>query len=267
MRPKSTPKVKLARTILPQQHGGWAFVLNPILLAMLVKPSLWGFLLGVAAVSAFLVHQPFKLWWKDYRVGRSIPRTPIARNFMLIYAGVALVAFFAVLLNSDLNFMLPLAMAFPLAMLQLTYDAMGRGREMLPEMTGAIALAAVGPAMIYLGGATMPDAMVLWLLLVYWAVASILYVRVRLRLERNKAGDYDFHYVGLMHGLGAVLIASAVYSESMSIFALLAALVLCGRAAWGLSPYRRPVKAIKVGIFEVIYGLAYTLLLAAGFSA
>lgn len=261
-KPPQTRKVKLKTIVIPQEHGGWAFVLNPILLALLVQPSLWGFGLGVAALSAFLVHQPFKLWWKDYRVGRVIARTPIARNFMLIYGGVALVAFGAVLLNNPLDYLLPLVLAFPLAMMQLSYDALGRARELIPELCGAVALAAVGPAMTVLGGWELGEAMLLWLLLVIWATTSIVYVRVRLRLERRRVGDYDLHYVALLHGGGLILVLALANSGALSWLVVLAMVLLAGRAAWGLSPLRRPVKAIRVGIMEVIFGLCYTLLLA-----
>ena len=264
--PKNRQKVKLRNIILPREHGGWAFVLNPVLLGLLVALSWQGALLGIAAIAAFLVHQPFKLWWSDYRVKRVIARTPIARNFALIYAVVAVVGVLVVLLNSPLTFLLPLALAFPLAQTQLLYDAQGRSRHLIPELTGAVALGSVAPAMAILNQWDVPDAMLLWLLLAIWAITSVLYVRVRLRLERNKVDDYDMHYVALLHGVGLVLTAMSASAGGVPWLAVGGVVVLSVRAAYGLSPFRRPAKAIQVGIQEVIFGLIFTLMVALGYA-
>jgi hypothetical protein len=263
---KRRRRLSLRNTLLPQEHGGWAFVLNPILLALLVAPGWRGVLLGVAAVSAFLVHQPFKLWWKDYRVGRVIPRTKIARSAIIVYSAVAGISMGVVLATGGWGFLLPLALALPLAQIQLLYDARNKNRHLIPELCGAVALGAVGPAMTILGGWSEPDALLLWLLLTVWAVTSIFYVRVRLRLERNRLDDYDLHYAATVHGIGALLVLLAVYDGALPWVALLAVGVLAARAAVGLSDFRRPAKAIQVGVQEVVVGVVYIVLVAMGYA-
>lgn len=264
--PKRRPRLNLRNTLLPQEHGGWAFVLNPILLALLVAPSVRGVLLGVAAISVFLLHQPFKLWWKDFRVKRVIPRTKVARSAILVYGAVALGCLAAVLLSGGWGFLLPLALSVPLVQTQLLYDARNKNRHLIPELCGAVALGAVGPAMAILGGWEEADALLLWLLLTVWAVTSIFYVRVRLRLERNRLDDYDLHYVATVHGSGAVLVLLAVNAGALPWLALVAVGVLAARAAYGLSAFRRPAKAVQVGLQEVVLGLVFTLLVAVGYA-
>lgn len=262
----SARKVNIRRVALPTEHGGWAFVLNPILLAMLASPSLDGFLLGVAAISAFLIHQPFKQWWSDYRVKRKIPRTVVARNFIIGYAVVAVLAFGYVLATNRLDFMLPIVLAIPFALMQQTYDARGRSRDLVAELTGALALSATGPAIAVLGGWSLEDAMLLWLLLIVWVVTSIFYVRVRLRLDKQRLDDYDLQYVAVVHGLGLLLVGLVWLNETFPFWMVAAVLLLCVRAAWGLSPYRRKVKVIRIGIGEVLIGFAYVLLCAIGYA-
>lgn len=258
--------VNIRRVALPTEHGGWAFVLYPMLLALLIAPSLLGFFLGLSALAAFLIHQPFKQWWSDYRVKRTIARTPIARNFMIGYSLVAVGAFGVVLLaHTNADFLLPLVLAVPFVMVQQGYDARGRSRDLTAELSGALALSATAPAIAVLGGFVLADAMLVWLLMVIWVVTSIFYVRVRLRLEKNRLADYDLQYVALVHGLGLVLIGLAWYSEALPFAALLAMGILAARAAWGLSSYRRRVKAIQIGLGEVVFGLIFVLLCAVGY--
>lgn len=259
-------KVNIRRVALPTEHGGWAFVLNPILLGLLVVPSLDGLLLGVAALCTFLIHQPFKQWWSDYRVKRKIARTPIARNFALAYAVVAALAAGYVISQNAGAFLLPLALAVPLGITQQMYDAQGRSRELVPELCGALALSAVGPAIAVLGGWDLEAALLLWLLLIVWVVTAIFYVRVRLRLEKGRLNDYDLQYVALVHGVGLLLVGLAWYNGALPFLAWVAVGMLAARAAWGLSALRRRVNAIRIGIGEVLIGLLYLLVCAVGYA-
>ncbi|MCB0162365.1 MAG: YwiC-like family protein, partial [Caldilineaceae bacterium] len=54
---------------LPTEHGGWGFLLEPLLLGRLVAPSAAGLLLLVATVAAFLLRQPLKIVLVDRRRG------------------------------------------------------------------------------------------------------------------------------------------------------------------------------------------------------
>lgn len=43
---------------LPAEHGGWGFVLEPVVLGLLVCPSRPGGALALAATATFLAHHP-----------------------------------------------------------------------------------------------------------------------------------------------------------------------------------------------------------------
>jgi hypothetical protein len=71
-------RAPLRTVALPHEHGGWGLTLEPVLLGLLVAPSVAGGALGAAAVLAFLVRTPLKVvgvdWWRH----RHLPRTRLA---------------------------------------------------------------------------------------------------------------------------------------------------------------------------------------------
>jgi hypothetical protein len=44
--------------VIPSEHGGWGLTLEPVVLGLLVAPSIAGLAIGVAAFLAFLVRTP-----------------------------------------------------------------------------------------------------------------------------------------------------------------------------------------------------------------
>ncbi|HEX4980427.1 MAG TPA: YwiC-like family protein, partial [Ilumatobacteraceae bacterium] len=87
----------LWRTVgVPSEHGGWGLTLEPVLLGLIVAPSLAGALLGAAALLAFLVRTPLKLAAVDARRGRWLERSRLATKIavaeLVVLAGsVALI--------------------------------------------------------------------------------------------------------------------------------------------------------------------------------
>src|ERR1044072_6957233 len=133
--------VRLKTLALPTEHGGWGITLEPVVLGLLVAPSLAGAGLALATVGAFLARHPLKIVTGDRRRGRRFARTPYAERFALVYAAAALrgVAL-SIYASIDYMFLLPLAVAAPLALVQLWYDAKGQSRGLVPEVAGSGAL-------------------------------------------------------------------------------------------------------------------------------
>src|ERR687890_633728 len=146
--------VRVRTIALPTEHGGWGITLEPLLLGLLVAPSSAGAGLALATVGAFLARHPFKIVAGDRRRGRRFARTPYAERFTLAYAAAALAGFALALFTSkDYTFLLPLAVAAPLAAVQLWYDAAGRSRGLLPEVAGSVAMGSVACSLALAGGA------------------------------------------------------------------------------------------------------------------
>jgi hypothetical protein len=185
----------------------------------------------------------------------------VAERFALAYAITALLFFLCALKTSPHTFLLPLFIAAPFALVQLVYDAKGRSRELLPELSGATAMAAVVASIALAGGWSVLPALALWLLLVaVRVVPSILYVRARLQI--NHGAQTAIAPVLLAHLAGGALTLALAWAGLAPLLAIVAALLLLLRAAFALSPLCPQVTAKQVGFSEIGFGLVTVLALA-----
>lgn len=246
--------------VLPTEHGAWGFLSEPILLGLLVAFSWAGVALGVAAFSIFLVQQPLKIALKDRLRGRTYPRTKLAARFAALFGALAVVSGGLALLSARQNFLAPLLIAVPLALLQVGYAARSQGRALIPEISGAWALGASAALIGLAGGLPAGTAFLLWAIMAARALISIMYVRVRLRRARREsariAGALILHVAALL-GFDLLWLMGVVGVALPIAFG-----VLLARAAKGLiAPVDVPTKVI--GFMEMGYGVLIALLAAA----
>jgi hypothetical protein len=261
--PEPPPSVPWRSVALPVEHGGWGFLIEPIVLGLAIAPSLSGLALALGAVAAFLVRHPLRLLSMDRRKGARYPRTALAERFVLGYAAVAAVLLVAGLALARQPFWPGLAAAAPFGLAALWFDAAGRSREAVPEALGAAALCASAVAIALAGGAPAGAAWAATLLLALRAVASVLYVRARIRLDRGvPAGPraaVGAHAAALA---GAIGLAATGWAPRLAVAAFA---VLLARAAWGLSPRRAVVPPRVLGWQELQFGLLTLALLVLGY--
>ena len=253
------------RTVaLPTEHGGWGFVSEPILLGLLLAPTWGGLAFGIAAFAAFLLRHPLKLYVKDVRAQRSVPRTLAARRFVLIYSGVMIAAGLLVLWRMPSPAALISAgLATPLIGIQLWHDVRNQGRSLTAELAGGVATGAFASSIVLLGGWVFFTALGLWLVLAVKALTAVLYVRSRLRLERDKPAGRTLTLT--MHGLGLVILLIAAVLAWLPWTAPVGMGVLTVRAAIGLSHWRKARPPKIIGFQEMGYGFGFVFLLAAGY--
>jgi hypothetical protein len=257
-------RVALKSVALPHEHGAWGFLLEPALLGLVLAPAWAGLLVVVSATAALLAQHPLSLALADRRRGREYPRTRLARGFALAYGAVAFLALAAALVSlGRLDVVLPVLLAAPLALVQLTYDARHRGRELLPELAGASAIGALAAVVAMAGGWSLPWALLLWLVLAARTIPSIVYVRARLRLETGRPADR--RAVLGSHVAALALVSALAASGLLPALTVGAFVVLLVRAALGVSRWRRPTKAMVVGLREMGFGLLVVAATAAGF--
>lgn len=208
------PRVPLKTVALPNEHGAWALVLEPVLLALLVAPSVAGAVLALAGLAAMLAQHPLSLWLTDIRRGKMYPRSVIAGRFTGVYGSIGLAAAIGALALSDgPAFFLPAMFAAPLVLIQLEYDTRNAGRKLLPELAGAGAvgaLAATGGAVIVAAGLALTGALPAGVLL----GTVLLACRAAWGLSRFRRATKPWH-VGmreLAFGLAYVLLAAAGYA-------------------------------------------------------
>ncbi len=258
-----SPPVPWKTVALPVEHGGWGFLVEPVVLGLVLSPSWAGLCLAGAAVAAFLARHPLRLALTDRRKGVRYPRTALAERFAVGDALVALVLTAAAARLASASFWPAVALAAPAALVALWFDARGRSREALPEAAGAVALGASVSAIGLAGGVPAGPAYGAWALLALRGVTAILYVRARLRLDRDlpsgKGAALSSHLAGVA---AAGALAAAGVAPWLGVIALL---LMLARALHGLSSRRPRLRPQALGFREMGWGLVALVLLAVGY--
>lgn len=257
------PAIRKSRIVLPIEHGSWGFLFEPLVAASAVAFSAAALPLSVMVISAFMMRRPLQIFLADRLAGRSLPQTRIAFQFVLIFFAVFAAGLAGSFLTSPLVAFLPFAVVAPFALYQIYCDASRKNRELAAELTGAFVMSSSAAAIAVAGGFAWPQAAAVWVFFIARFVPSILYVRSRLRLEKGKPFSFAVPTAAHLAALAAVaLLWNAGFLPLLAgtVFA-----VLLARSVIGLSRFRRPAKAMKIGVWEVIYGLAAVLSLIIGY--
>lgn len=251
----SPARPRIRPVALPVEHGGWALLLEPLLLGLLAAPAPGGALLGLAALGAFLCRHPLALAASDLRRGRRYPRTGLALRFAAGYALLALAAGAAALALGGWVCWPAALLAAPLVAAQLSFDVRRQARALPAELVGAAALSALAAAVAMAGGWALAPALALWAYVAARALPSVLYVRARLRRARGEAAPAAPALLAQLAGLLAVAGLAAL--GLLPWPAALGPALLLARAAYLLAPGRPAPRAAIVGAQEAVFGLAY----------
>ena len=245
---------------LPSEHGGWGLTLEPVLLGWLVAWSVGGLVLGVAALLAFLVRTPLKLVFVDLRreqwQHRSRLAASVAAGELLAMAALAAVAVW----QSGWSWTVPVLVAAPLVAVGFAYDIRSRGRRLLPELCGAVGIAASSAAIVLAGDGGTELAAGVWLVLAARSMGAIPFVRVQIVRLRRGAGPVwqsDLAQAVAVAVAGAAVVASR---EMVAGLAGVAALAVVHVTA----VRRPPVPAKQLGLRQMALGVGLVVLTAAG---
>ncbi|MEO6391562.1 MAG: YwiC-like family protein [Pyrinomonadaceae bacterium] len=255
--------VRLRTVALPVEHGGWGLLFEPIVLGLVIAPSWAGLFLSIAATGAFLTRHPLRLVVADLRRGRRFARTAKAEQFVLLYGTVAALSFIMALETAvSFAFILPVLLAVPFALIQIGYDAVARGRSLIPELAGSVALAATASAIALAAGWPRPAALALWVLLAARVVPAIIYVRARIAvLHRQRPARL---MTVLLHVVALAAVSVLVWNALLPRLAAFALLMLFARAVFGMVGWDRAASAKAIGFREIGFGLVMVALVAAG---
>jgi hypothetical protein len=244
--------VRLRPIALPVEHGGWGFILEPLLLGLAVAPSLTGLLVALGAIAGFLFRQPIRIVWADFASDRDGPRTHAAVVIAGFYFVLAC-TFLTVAIVREHAILVPLAAALPAVAAVLVLDSMKKSRTLAAEILGPIALGSTGAAVAIGGGLSLTMAFVIWALVAARAIPAILYVRARLRLEYGEPWGLAAPITS--HVAAVALASSLAFVGIVAHVVSLVYLVLLTRAGFGLSRLRRRLSAKAVGFTEIGWGL------------
>jgi len=246
--------VSLRPLAIPNEHGGWGFLFEPIVLGLLAAPSAAGALVALAAVAAFLARHPLKLAASDWLRRKRYARTVTCERLAAAYAIGGITSLAAAVAVAGPQLLLPLAIAAPLGALQFAYDARNRGRAVMPELLGAVAMGAVAASIAI--AASKPIALALWMIAVSRSIPAIVYVRELLGRGRG----------ALVAHVLAIVAAVALWRMSFAPFA--AAVVFAALLVRAIVGLNRPRPAAKtIGITELIYGAVAIVTIGVAYGA
>jgi len=256
--------VRLKTIAIPPEHGAWGFLLEPILVGLGVAPSVPGIALAVAVVGAFLARHPMKIALVDRLHHQRYARTSLAERTAMAYGVIALAGLVGTIGLAGVKPLLPLLLAAPLALLLFLSYSQNRGRDLLPELAGASALAGTATGIALAGDESIGLALALWVILLARDIPSIVYVRARLRLQRGK--PFSRSVVLLANVLAVAGITVLAVIGRVPALAAVAVAVLALRAVYGLSQYHRPVRVQTIGLMEMGFGLLLAFLVILGYA-
>ena len=258
-RPPSTAATWRA-VAMPREHGGWGLTLEPVLLGLAVAWSFPGLLIGVAAFGAFLARTPLKFVAVDVRRHRWRERSTLASRIAGAELTVVAAAVAVAVAIAGARWLAPIAVAAPLVAIEAWYDVRSRSRRLVPELCGAIGIAATAAAIVLADGDDAPLAAALWLVLAARSVGSIPYVRTQIaRMHRRvtSARGSDLAQLATVAvGILAVAVDARVLAGLGSI------VVIAALQVWWS---RRPAPPIKViGVQQMGLGVAVVAATAVG---
>ncbi len=257
------PNVRVRGIALTREHGSWGMLFEPLVAAVAVAPSREAPWIVLLVVGGFLARQPLKILLANLFAGRDLPHNAVALKFTLLYGAVFLAGLAGSLLTVRLDYMIPFALVAPFAIYQVWNDVRGKGRSLITELSGSFAISSSAAVIAMNAGWSTAASVSLWGVLAARSITSIFYVRNRLLLEKKK--DFSFLPVIAIHGAGAGLIAALTAYGLASGLTVAVFVILLFRASFGLSRYRTPSKAVKIGVWEVIYGLLTVISIIAGY--
>jgi hypothetical protein len=195
------------RTLLPAEHGSWFMLGFPLVLGLLLRPSLGGLCLGLAALAFFLARPSLR---RVLTGQRDSPQLRALLLFGTLSAGFGTAA----LIISGPRFLIPLACVAPLVLLALRADLQRSVRSLAVELAAQGAFAGLAAAILSAGGAPLAEASRAWLLATLVGGANLAHVRRLLghahklaaeELDRRRVPVHVLHL--LLIGVSALLLA------------------------------------------------------------
>jgi hypothetical protein len=255
--------VKLKQIALPTEHGSWGFLFEPLLAGILIAPSIASIWFAVLLIGAFLTRQPLKIYLNDLQAKRNLPQTEASLKFILIFGSIFSIGLLGSLYFAKAESFYPFLLILPLGFYQIYCDASKKSRQLLPELTGAIAISSSIAAVTIAGGFDWTTSLALWTVFICRLIPSILYVRNRLKLEKGKA--YSVVSVAVTNFLAFAVVGLLAVNGLIPKLPTAMFFILMIRSVLGLSSYRKRIKAMRIGVWEVIYGTLTALSVVLGY--
>ena len=254
--------VKLKRLILPTEHGSWGFLLEPLVASLAVAFSIGGIWIALMVVGGFLSRQPLRYLLLGIAGNGFRTQTIAALCLTIVFSAFFALGLAGAVATANPWSLFPFLVVAPLVSYQIFCDLSLKSRNLLPEVTGAVAISSSAAAIAFAGGMPWANAMAVWAIFIGRLIPSVLYVRTRLRLDKGKLAR-PFNAI-FAHFIALSFVFALAWSGLVSYLIVAAFVILFARAAFGLSGFRKRVKAMKIGIAEILYGVLTVAAFIAG---
>ncbi len=243
--------------VFPKEHGSWALTFEPLTLALLIVPSWNGVLLFLGSTLAFFSHASAKVLLESKFKNKEAWFV----FFLLGVPAAILLAWFVRL--TDYSIYLPLIAALALMVLYLFLEALSLGRALATELMASVAMGLIALSMVLAGGMNRLNGLGFLAVLYSRSLMTTLYIHYRvLRLKKHP------HYISVNHVLHIadfLLISFLWYRHLIPFLAFVAVMILTVRSFWGVSSWAAKATVRKLGFQEVYFGLAFMILVVAGY--
>ena len=262
-----------AKPPIPQEHGAWAMLYAPLLIAVLVigKFALPALLFLLATTAIFLAHEPLSILVKLNPKRPSSPQIfRAAKIWLIIYLVIACAATAPLLFVYQRWLLLPFGVLLVVLLSTHIYLAAKREeRSVGGEFLGVISLTLTAPGAYYVVTGRLEQMSVwLWLLNIVYFTSSIFYVKMRVSrfAKKNTAQTLTWQCLAYHLALALALII-CIWHGWLTAFAALAFLPIVLRALIGLKPQTGKLNLKRIGIAESIYTIIFCSFSLAWFAA
>ncbi len=236
---------------LPQQHGGWAMLLLPLLVGVAVsRPDPWQLALAAAAIAGYVTFATLQAWLRA--------RRPRAYHAPLAVWGGAFVVLGAVLVVTFPVLLWSLVVLVPTGAFVLLGARPGRRRDLGNSLAQvAQALLLVPAAAVVSGAFPGPPVAAATLVAAGYLIGSVTVVRSVLRERANPA----FALVSILVNATFAVVAVVVLPIAYAILAagLLARAILLPWLRRRLAAGTHPLRPIHVGVIEIVASASVVL--------
>lgn len=236
--------------LLPREHGSWAFVVEPLVLAMLAAPSWSGTALGAAGVALFLMRRP----WQIVRAAGDDGRRKTAGRALAVLGLFSVASATFAMSGADMGLLWPGIVAAVAAAVFLWFDRQRDARAVVAECAGATTFAAWAVAMVLLAGGddVVSRALAVGGFAVARALTSILPVRAYVRRRKGQSAPVALSLI-VAAGLFVAALAAAGLLDAWVPAAWLTLFLV--RTLWLLGPWAPSWPARRIGWMEAVLGL------------
>lgn len=258
---------------IPKEHGAWAMLYAPLLIALLFAGRFeMPALLFVLVVSvAFLAHEPLATLAR-FHAAQTTRKEKLeqARTWLIVYAIIIAPACVLLLFSYRRWHLLTLG-ALLLVLLGLhTYLTAKRvERQFTGEILGVLSLTLTAPAAYYVAlGQFDKIAWWLWILNLLYFSSAVFYVKMRVsRSVKKPDANLLTWQCAWYHALLLVGISLLVWRGWFSLLVLIAFAPVIGRAFSAMWLEEKRLNLKRLGLAELGYTLAFMLFLLIGLRA